>query len=387
MFDFIKLQFFPTSEGYVKPIYKKFTNNSVEPKYQYVYNYTDHLGNIRLQYSKVQGVLKVLEETHYYPFGLKHGSYNQSRLKLVRKLSNDAKTTKMVSVDRSYKYKYQGQELEEEFGKNTYAYQWRDYDPAIARFNKIDRFSEKYFDQSPYHFTKNNPILFTEVKGDSIRVGFRTGFLGIFGKKVTLTYDSKNKQWNGANGIKYTGKMNKFSNKVLSDLKKNQGNELGNEIVSNLSNDKLDHFVKRGDPNNNNNKTDNIYYNGSNSTDQKIFQGGKSGNSPGYVVLGHEMAHKYSRNLGVKNWRWFGSGAEIRGVDEYNAMYYENVLRGANNLPLRSAYSEKNGHLQGAILNSSSRLQRPPLLLIRRQTAPTMQAVHAVLIISQILNR
>lgn len=51
--------------------------------------------------------------------------------------------------DEAEKYKHQGQELEEELGKNTYAYQWRDYDPAIARFNKIDRFSEKYTDNSP----------------------------------------------------------------------------------------------------------------------------------------------------------------------------------------------------------------------------------------------
>ena len=69
------------------------------------------------------------------------------------------------------KKKFQGQELEEELGKNTYAYQWRDYDPAIGRFNKIDRFSEKYYGISPYAFTANNPIYFKEIKGDSIGAG------------------------------------------------------------------------------------------------------------------------------------------------------------------------------------------------------------------------
>lgn len=54
--------------------------------------------------------------------------------------------------------------------KNTIAYQWRDYDPVIARFNKIDRFAEKYYDQSTYHFTRNNPVFFKEIKGDSINV-------------------------------------------------------------------------------------------------------------------------------------------------------------------------------------------------------------------------
>ena len=50
------------------------------------------------------------------------------------------------------------------------AYQWRDYDPAIARFNKIDRFAEKYQSLTPYHFTANNPIFFREIAGDSINV-------------------------------------------------------------------------------------------------------------------------------------------------------------------------------------------------------------------------
>lgn len=71
--------------------------------------------------------------------------------------------------DQAEKYKHQGQEFEEELGKNVYSYQWRDYDPAIARFNKIDRFAEKYISHSPYAFTKNNPILYREIAGDSIR--------------------------------------------------------------------------------------------------------------------------------------------------------------------------------------------------------------------------
>ena len=61
--------------------------------------------------------------------------------------------------------------LEEELGKDTYAYQWRDYDPAIARFNKTDRFSEKYYSISPYAFTANNPVLYNEIAGDSIGEG------------------------------------------------------------------------------------------------------------------------------------------------------------------------------------------------------------------------
>lgn len=55
-------------------------------------------------------------------------------------------------------------------GLNNYAYKWRDYDPAIGRFNKMDRFSEEYHKLSPYAFTANNPVYFREIQGDSINV-------------------------------------------------------------------------------------------------------------------------------------------------------------------------------------------------------------------------
>jgi RHS repeat-associated protein len=96
----------------------------------------------------------IVEESNYYPFGLKHQGYNGN----YNPLGNST----------AQKFKLQGQELEEELGKNTYAYQWRDYDPALGRFNKIDRFAIKYESHSPYGFTKNNPIRYREMKGDSI---------------------------------------------------------------------------------------------------------------------------------------------------------------------------------------------------------------------------
>lgn len=56
-------------------------------------------------------------------------------------------------------------------GLNVYAYGWRDYDPAIGRFLKIDRFAEKYSPLSPYSYTANNPVLFVDIAGDSIGAG------------------------------------------------------------------------------------------------------------------------------------------------------------------------------------------------------------------------
>ena len=70
-----KLQFFPTPEGYVETI-----NGT---GFGYVYNYTDHLGNVRLSYAwdEVEKRVKPLESTNYYPFGLKHVGQNETLIK------------------------------------------------------------------------------------------------------------------------------------------------------------------------------------------------------------------------------------------------------------------------------------------------------------------
>ena len=54
------LKFFPTAEGYVQ-----ITALKVGFAYSYAYNYTDHLGNIRLSYAQDPenpNVLKIIEE-------------------------------------------------------------------------------------------------------------------------------------------------------------------------------------------------------------------------------------------------------------------------------------------------------------------------------------
>lgn len=119
----------PTSCGFFKLTYADLNNNgTIEPSSE------------------------ILDEKNYYPFGLEHQGNNTNVIS-----ENNFKT-------------FQGQELEKELGKNTLAFQWRDYDPALGRFNKIDRFAEKYEDLTPYHFTANNPLTYLEINGDSLDV-------------------------------------------------------------------------------------------------------------------------------------------------------------------------------------------------------------------------
>ena len=103
---------------------------------------------------RADGQTEIIEETDYYPFGMQHKGLNDI----------------VMSSNLGQKIKYNGKELQDELQLNVYDYGRRNYDPAIAKFFNIDRFAEKYYDKSPYHYAANNPILFVDVQGDSIRV-------------------------------------------------------------------------------------------------------------------------------------------------------------------------------------------------------------------------
>jgi RHS repeat-associated protein len=157
-------------------------------EFNYVYNYTDHLGNIRVSYSvdKIDRVLKILEENHYYPFGLKHTNYNSGNKKyyeedIVLPLGMVATAEPAVleafgkkiiqtlpSDGVMYKYKYNGKELQDELGLNWYDYGARNYDPALGRWMNIDPLAEQYRRWSPYNYCVNNPMRFIDPDGMSV---------------------------------------------------------------------------------------------------------------------------------------------------------------------------------------------------------------------------
>ncbi|MGN7758086.1 DUF6443 domain-containing protein [Chryseobacterium sp. 22532] len=158
----IKLRIIPTSEGY----YDVLSNS-------YIYNFTDHLGNVRLSYTDTNkdGIIQprqyrvqqcdgpwdpwnppncidywkpgeIVEVNNYYPFGLMH---------------NYTATTQ-----NAYQYKYNGKELQE---TGMYDYGWRNYMPDLGRWGVIDPMAENMPRHSPYNYAFNNPIKYIDIDG------------------------------------------------------------------------------------------------------------------------------------------------------------------------------------------------------------------------------
>ncbi|UOB16277.1 DUF6443 domain-containing protein [Abyssalbus ytuae] len=119
----------------------------------YVYQYKDHLGNIRLSYSDadndgvISGNTEIIEENSYYPFGLKHHGYNSV----------------VSGVD--HPYGYNGKEEQNELGLNWIDITARNYDPALGRWMNIDPLAEEMRRYSPYTFAFDNPIYFIDPDG------------------------------------------------------------------------------------------------------------------------------------------------------------------------------------------------------------------------------
>ncbi|WP_223601697.1 DUF6443 domain-containing protein [Chryseobacterium sp. GVT01B] len=131
------LKFVPTSEGYYD-----FTEN------KYIYNYTDHLGNVRVSYrSNGSGIAEVIDANNYYPFGLRH----QEGLIVPAPFGGVP-----------YNYKYNGKELQE---SGMYDYGARFYMPDMGRWSVVDPLAEKMTRYSPYNYAFNNPLRFIDPDG------------------------------------------------------------------------------------------------------------------------------------------------------------------------------------------------------------------------------
>ena len=178
-----------TGEIFKNPLRKNVFGESAQVLFDGM-NYTDHLGNIRLSYTKdmVSNELKIMdktevrgsrtpktrrshktknsEQTHYYPFGLKHEVYT-SPIVLTHKATPEPNIVKPgYALETDYQYKYNGKEFQDELGLNMYAMDMRQYDPAIGRWVVHDPIV--HHSMSPYNAFDGNPVFWADPSGGEV---------------------------------------------------------------------------------------------------------------------------------------------------------------------------------------------------------------------------
>ena len=162
MYENGDLQFFGTPEGYVQKKvsqtgWSKGRGATYTTDYQYVFQYSDHLGNVRLSYSDTNGDnsvadSEIIEESNYYPFGLKHLGYNES--------------TTSGGNSLAQQWKYNNRQFNQSANINLYEMDLRQYDPAIARWTTIDPVT--HYSLSTYNGYDNNPVIYADPSGGDV---------------------------------------------------------------------------------------------------------------------------------------------------------------------------------------------------------------------------
>jgi RHS repeat-associated protein len=131
----------------------------------YVYIYVSNESDLKVLFDNLsvtheQG--RLVEETHYYPFGLTMAGISSKAIGPVQ--------NKFQFNDGT---EFESKEFSDGTGLDLYATEFRRYDPQLGRFWQIDELAELNTGLSPFVFANNNPILLNDP-------------LGLFGDTTTL---------------------------------------------------------------------------------------------------------------------------------------------------------------------------------------------------------
>ncbi|MBC7508703.1 MAG: hypothetical protein H7320_08145 [Ferruginibacter sp.] len=145
------------SNSIVKDHYAEL-QNIVVPKNGFVYIYCSNESPVNVFFDNMQVVQRrgpILEETHYYPFGLTMAGISS-------KAAGSLKNNKGFNGNE-----IQNKEFIDGSGLELYDFNARTYDQQVGRFIQIDPTPEDGEQESltPYHFSGNNPSTFNDPNG------------------------------------------------------------------------------------------------------------------------------------------------------------------------------------------------------------------------------
>ncbi len=116
------------------------SNESAEPVYFDDFTVSDTRG-------------RIIEEDHYYAYGLKIAGISSKKLGDVNEGLLDNKNL------------YNDKELIDEADLDWYDYGFRNYDPQIGRFTQLDPLTDDYPELTPYQYASNDPIANIDIDG------------------------------------------------------------------------------------------------------------------------------------------------------------------------------------------------------------------------------
>lgn len=326
--------------------------NITVPKNGYIFVYVSNESNFDVFFDNLQVIHKpgpMLEETHYYPFGLAMAGISS---KAAGSIEN--------------KYKFNGKELQhQEFsdgsGLEAYDYGSRMQDPQVGRWWTVD--PKPDYAQSSYSGMNNNPIRYNDPFGDTVLIQAN--------KKTALMYN------NGAlynkDGSDYNGKVKGFLKQTFNALNAGAaGSKEAKSMIGQLEGSKNNFTVVKGTGENkfdvnpaqrtagyaNQLKTDPSLAPSLAATPASCMNGGAGGtitwdpsganvwvvgdgqdNNPTTNLM-HELFHGEDANNGLLDNR-LENGLKR---DEWQATYRENIVRQQMGAPTRAYYlSQDNG--------------------------------------------
>jgi RHS repeat-associated protein len=190
------------------------------PKNGYVYVYVSNESDEPVYFDNLQVAHnrgRIVEENHYYAFGLKIAGISSRKLPDV----NEGEVKNQ--------YLYNDKELFDEGDLNWYDYGFRNYDAQIGRFTQLDPLTWEYPFLTPYQYASNDPI--TNIDIDGLEGGSAVKiFTGATQAAAELAASSAALAGNNLGEVIVTSSIKKVAKKASKSLL----SEIGNKSLSML---------------------------------------------------------------------------------------------------------------------------------------------------------